>query len=212
MGHIRKGILGGFSGKVGAVIGASWKRTMYMRSLPKKTSSQTLAQRTQRAKFALVINLLRPLNAVLRIGWKLYAKHQTPFNAATAYTLVNAIVGEFPNILIDYPKVMISKGSLPPMNYQKRTGQGGKTTIHWRNNSGVNDAHATDKLFFAVINPNRNEAITGANQAERAEEVAEIQMPNHWSGDNVHIYVAFAADNNKDVSDSIHLTAYVTGT
>jgi len=52
----------------------------------------------------------------------------------------------------------------------------------------------------------------GANQAERAEEVAEIQMPNHWSGDNVHIYVAFAADNNKDVSDSIHLTAYVTST
>jgi len=56
MGHIRKGILGGFSGKVGTVVGASWKTTSYMRSLPKKGNNpRTLAQRRQRSKFALVI-------------------------------------------------------------------------------------------------------------------------------------------------------------
>jgi len=62
MAHIRKGILGGFSGKVGTVIGSSWKQTMYMRSLPKSVKNpRTLAQRTQRAKFALAVALVRPV-------------------------------------------------------------------------------------------------------------------------------------------------------
>jgi len=34
MGTIKKGILGGFSGKVGTVIGGVWKGIEYMRSIP----------------------------------------------------------------------------------------------------------------------------------------------------------------------------------
>jgi len=202
MGHIRKGILGGFSGKVGSVIGASWKRTMYMRSLPKKTNSQTLAQRTQRAKFALVINLLRPLTAVLRVGWKRYATHQSPFNAATAYTLANAIVGEFPNIQIDYKKVMISRGNLTPIQPPTLTGSSGKITILWKNNSGIGNAKPTDKLLLALINPVKNEVITRYDETERSKESFAIDLP-HWTGDKVHIYMAFASDDGKEVSDSI---------
>jgi len=202
MGHIRKGILGGFSGKVGSVIGASWKRTMYMRSLPKKTNSQTLAQRTQRAKFALVINLLRPLTAVLRIGWKRYANHQSAYNAATAYTLANAITGEFPDIQIDYKKVMIARGSLTQIPAPTLKGSGGKITIAWKDNSGIGNAKPTDKLLLALINPTKNEVITRYDETERAEEEFAIDLP-HWIGNRIHIYMAFAAEDGKDVSDSI---------
>ena len=37
MGTYNKGILGPFSGKVGTVVGASWRGKDVMRSLPKKT-------------------------------------------------------------------------------------------------------------------------------------------------------------------------------
>ena len=202
MGHIRKGILGGFSGKVGSVIGASWNRTMYMRSLPKKTNSQTLAQRTQRAKFALVINLLRPLTAVLRIGWKRYASHQSAFNACTAYTLANAITGTFPDIQVDYKKVMISRGSLTQIQAPTLTGSSGKITIAWKDNSGIGNAKETDKLLLALINPTKNEVITRYDETERSEESFAIDLP-HWTGNRIHIYMAFASEDGKDVSDSI---------
>jgi hypothetical protein len=39
MGTIKQGILGGFSGKVGTVVGASWKGIAYMRSLPQKVKN-----------------------------------------------------------------------------------------------------------------------------------------------------------------------------
>ena len=92
MGTIKKGILGGFSGKVGTVVGASWKGISYMRSLLQKVKNpRTTGQRNQHSKFAFTINLLKPMTAFLRTGWKLYAHRQLPFNAATSYTLVNAI-------------------------------------------------------------------------------------------------------------------------
>ena len=39
MGTISKGILGGFSGKVGTVIGGNWKGIDYMRSIPASVSN-----------------------------------------------------------------------------------------------------------------------------------------------------------------------------
>jgi len=203
MGHIRKGILGGFSGKVGTVVGASWKRTMYMRSLPKKNTNQrSLAQRTQMSKFAIVVALLRPLTAVLRIGWKRYANHQSAYNACTAYTLANAITGEFPNHQIDYKKVMISRGNLTQIQAPTLTGSSGKITITWKDNSGIGNAKETDKLLLALINPTKNEVITRYDETERSEESVTIDLP-HWTGNRAHIYMAFASEDGKDVSDSI---------
>jgi len=206
MGHIRKGILGGFSGKVGTVVGASWKQTMYMRSLPKNINDpKTLAQRRQRVKFALVIALLRPLTAVLRVGWKRYATHQSAFNAATAHALANAIVGEFPDFQVDYAKVMISKGSLTALETPAVACGGGHLTVSWDNNSGIGNAQATDKLLFAFINPAKNETVVRFNETERSEESFALNFPR-WVGDRIHIYVGFVSDDGKEVSDSVCFT------
>ena len=73
MGTIKKGILGGFSGKVGTVVGANWKSISYMCSLPQKVKNpRTVGQRSQRSKFSLTLKLLQPMTAFLRTGWKLY--------------------------------------------------------------------------------------------------------------------------------------------
>ena len=56
MGTIRKGILGGFSGTVGTVVGANWRGMDVIRSRPKSSGSNpTPAQLMQREKFALAI-------------------------------------------------------------------------------------------------------------------------------------------------------------
>ena len=53
MARISKGILGGFSGTVGTVIGGSWKGIAYMRSMPSsRKSSSTVKQKEQRQSLA----------------------------------------------------------------------------------------------------------------------------------------------------------------
>ena len=55
MGEIKQGILGGFSGKVGTVIGSTWKDVSYMRAMAISVSNpRTPKQQTQRGKFALI--------------------------------------------------------------------------------------------------------------------------------------------------------------
>ena len=75
MGKISQGVLGGFSGKVGNVVGGSWKGIDYMRIKPASvTNPRTAAQVDQRSKFSIVLNFLQPMTEFLRVGFKLYAK------------------------------------------------------------------------------------------------------------------------------------------
>ena len=63
MGKIKQGILGGFKGKVGTVIGASWNGIAYMRGLPQSVKNpKTAAQQSQRAFFAEVQDLVGQLS------------------------------------------------------------------------------------------------------------------------------------------------------
>src|SRR5690348_4565658 len=102
MGTISKGILGGFSGTVGTVIGGSWKGIDYMRSQPlKRSGTFTQAQLEQQAKFKLLVAFLQPLAGLLFISFRDYAVKMTGFNNAMSYNLRNAITGVYPSYSID---------------------------------------------------------------------------------------------------------------
>ena len=62
MGKIKQGILGGFKGKVGTVIGASWNGIAYMKGLPQlQKDPKTAAQMAQRNYFTEIQRLVSQL-------------------------------------------------------------------------------------------------------------------------------------------------------
>src|SRR2546423_15651325 len=98
MGTISKGILGGFNGTVGTVIGGSWKGIDYMRSRPaRRTNSPSPAPLEQQAKFATVINFLDSMVGLIRITYNGFAVKMTAFNSAMSYHIRYAITGAYPN-------------------------------------------------------------------------------------------------------------------
>ena len=208
MGTIRKGILGGFSGKVGTVVGASWRGISYMRSLPQKVRNpRTAGQRSQRSKFALALRLLQPMTALLRTGWKLYAHRQSPFNAAMSYALAHAVSGTYPDYAIDPSKVLVSRGNLQSASNATATATGGNLAISWNDNSGVGSAKQTDKALVAVLNLEKGEAITDTEGKERTEETQTVILPADWSGDEVQAYLGFISEDGREVSNSVYLGA-----
>lgn len=113
MGTIKQGILGGFSGKVGTVIGSSWKGISYMRGRAQNVKNpRTERQMEQRSKFALTLDFLKPITPFVRTGFKAYASKQTAFNAAMSYIVKNAISGTYPNYAINFTNVLVSRGAL----------------------------------------------------------------------------------------------------
>ena len=207
MGTIKKGILGGFSGKVGTVVGASWKGISYTRSLPQKVRNpRTQGQVSQRTKFAVTLNFLKPMNGLLRTGWKLYANRQSPINAAMSYALANAIIGTFPNYAIDPSKVLISRGGLAPaLNASATAAAGASITFDWDNNSGSSAAKQTDKALLAVVNPAKSEAVFDAEGAERSTGTQSVNLPADWVGESVEVYIGFISEDGREVANSVYL-------
>jgi len=209
MGTIKKGILGGFSGKVGTVVGSSWKGIAYMRSIPQKVRNpRTLAQRSQRTKFALALSLLQPMTGFLRIGWKLFAHRQSPINAAMSYTIANAISGEYPDYEIDPGKVLVSRGALTPVTDTFVSAAGDReVNLQWDDNSGKGTAKATDKALIAIVNLSKAAAITDAEGALRPDSTKTITVPAEWTGDEAHVYMGFISEDGKEIANSVYLGA-----
>jgi hypothetical protein len=208
MGTIKKGILGGFSGKVGTVVGGSWKGIAYMRSLPQKVKNpRTEGQVSQRSKFALTMYYLKPMTAFLRTGWKLYAHRQSPINAAMSYALANAVTGAYPDYEIDPSKVLVSRGSLATAVNANANDVGGSIDISWDDNSNVSNAKQTDKALVAIVNPTKGEAVTITAGEERMTGYQNTVIPADWSGDEVQVYLGFISEDGKEVSNSVYLGA-----
>ena len=86
MARIRNGILGGFSGKVGEVIGQTYQGISTMRAMPKSVSNpKTQAQIEHRAKVSYLGKLLQPLANVLNLstygGNKVYNGYNRAFRS-----------------------------------------------------------------------------------------------------------------------------------
>jgi len=110
MAKFEKGILGGFSGKVGTVVGARWRGKNIMRSLPQRgdyTPSELQLQ--QRAKFKTVIQFLTPIQRIVGRFFGSEQGDKSPFNLATGYHLTEAVTPDGDGYVMDYPKVLISR-------------------------------------------------------------------------------------------------------
>jgi len=94
MGIIQKGILGGFSGKVGNVVGGSWKGIDYMRSKSnRRTTTTSQRQKEQQLKFGIIARFQQPLTNLFAISFKSFAVKMTGANSAMSYNLRNGITG-----------------------------------------------------------------------------------------------------------------------
>lgn len=82
MGIIKQGILGGFSNKVGTVIGSSWKGIAVMRSMPQSVANpRTAAQVENRGKFGQITKLgTQILSSVIQPNFNLQAKRMSGYN------------------------------------------------------------------------------------------------------------------------------------
>jgi len=205
MGTIKKGILGGFSGKVGTVVGASWKGIDYIRSLPTTVRNpRTPGQVNQRGKFATVIGFLSRISPMINVGYKNYAVNQTPVNAAMSYNLKNAVTGDAGIYDMDYAKVMVSKGTLcNPISHQIQVIEG-EVSIGW-DAECIGNALSSDMANVLVYNTIKNEAMILINAATRAEVYVGAVYQEHWKGDQVEVYLSFTSEDGKLVSDSMYL-------
>jgi hypothetical protein len=212
MGRITKGILGGFSGKVGTVVGGSWKGIDFIRSRSgARKSPPTPRQEQQRAKFALAIRFLNTLSGLLSITFSGLANQMTGPNNALSYTLKHAITGVYPALAIDFSMVRVARGSLP--NAPSATASSpapGQIRFNWSDNSGVGNAKADDAAVLVAYCEARQEAVYTTIGAGRAAETDTLAVLS-FRGTEVHTWLSFLSSDGKEVASSVYTGAVNVG-
>ena len=204
MGTYSKGILGSFTGKVGTVIGSSWNGIDYMRSLPRPSSkAPTALQLAQREKFGLVTKFVAPIKALLNLGFKNAAVKKTGVNAAVAEIIENGLTATSP-YQINYPNMLISKGSLTGAMNGGVTGGSASVTIDWDDNTGSGNATGTDKAIILVYNPAKFQYVYTMQGVARSLTTQNMALPTSFATDTVHVWLAFITEDESQVSTSIY--------
>ena len=178
MGIINQGILGGFSGKVGPIVGFRWKSNYYIRARAAKVSNpRTPKQQEQRGKFATAFSFLKAIKPFIRIGYKELTQDKSAFNSAMSYTLKRAVTGSGKEIKIDFDRALVSMGTLMPIFEGAATVSNHQMTFNWKDNSGMGNAERTDIAMVLVYNKDREAAVYDTEAALRSDCHAGLQLP-----------------------------------
>ncbi|MGB4399537.1 MAG: DUF6266 family protein [Daejeonella sp.] len=183
MGRIRKGANGGFSGKAGSVVGSSWRDIDYIRGLPKLSNKpKSEKQLEQQARFALAINVLLPVKKQIDIGFcNIKQGRTTSYNLALKHMLDFAIIGIYPELVIDFSKIAFSQGRLSGVLGTTVLAEPGKIKLNWSTDVLRSTASPADLMTILVYEPESNEYVIGPPDVARSASKVDITShPIGW--------------------------------
>lgn len=150
MGIIKQGILGGFSNKVGAVVGAGWKGIATMRSLPQSVANpRTTAQVANRTTFAqLAVLGSSVLPTIIQPLWNRWAKKMSGYNE---WLSVNKkLLDDSASIAAFIPNAVFANGDLSASATAGTISSAGAVSITF--DTTLLNAHdaATDEAYVVI--------------------------------------------------------------
>lgn len=195
MARITNGILGGFSGKVGTVVGASWRGIDYIRSTPNRsTTPATPLQLAQRVKMVLFRGFLLGVDQIIENCFQNYDK-ETPMNSALSYNMKHAITGSYPELSIDFPNLLFSKGDLQSAwSLTAVSNESNTIDFSWQNGAFSNYRGAEDGVTIVIYSPEAMKFVKVTEAGRRADEGSRLIFPENFSGQKVHCYLHFYSD------------------
>lgn len=208
MAIIKNGILGGFSGKAGTVVGYRSKGKDQIRGLPKKrTTPPTKNELANREKFAYLQSWLQPIMEFLRVGFQDYNPDYQGFVAAKSYNAKNAIIGFSPYFQIDPAKALVSFGDMSQATHATATAEEqGYITFRWTGGD-----FAYDDRAMLVAYDITGEFARFNTASERADGgYARLRIPEAMNGKQVDVYLAFVSEDRKRRSTSQYLGLITT--
>jgi hypothetical protein len=203
MARISKGILGGFSGKVGTVVGANWRGKDIIRSIPKPTKRQPSdLQMMQQMRFSKVIDFLQPIRHIQNLYFGSKSKFQSRFNQATSYVLKNAVEMQDDLPVIIPERVLITKGDLTGVQNLSVAAGSGVLEVSWDDNSGQGDAAASDKVNVICYCGELEAYLLFEEAAERDSTSASLSVAELYLDQELDVWVYLNTPTRNKASTS----------
>ncbi len=209
MGVIKRGILGGFSGKVANVIGSSWKGIAVMKAMPLSVANpNTAAQVAQRTKMTNAVAFAKViLVTIIKPLCDRFASGQSGFNLFIQRNISLFTVAD----PAPASNLILSIGNVTPTQDLTIAGQmsDGQCDLAWTDNTGVGNALATDVPHIVIYNQNRNTFVIEAN-GSRSDAGVGFDLPEGTIlGDTLQLWMSFRRLDGTQVSNTGYATTIV---
>lgn len=176
MGKIKQGILGSVSGKVGGVIGGSWKGIGYVRSIPASVADRkSTAQLIQRDRIKLLGKLSADLLApIIKPLWDRFAIKMSGYNAFVKTNMVAIVSGTEVNLAAF--RTSVGKMAEVPNVRGIWNPTLEVLAVQWNDNLPDAFSAEDDKIFIAVLDKSGNIYATVSSDITRTQIEALISL------------------------------------
>jgi len=208
MAKLKNGILGGFAGTVGNIVGSSWKGIDVIRLKPDHVKNpNTEKQQVQRGRFKHCTSFVRNLmNDIVKPIWNQEAHGMSGYNLMVKKNMpAFGKSGE----LEEYDKILLSLGSLYKPDVKDEVDKANKN-IHnfiWRYNKDLVNVSPDDKLNIAVmdLDDELNNVFILESEVKRQDEKFIFDFSKNgkeFEFCNCYLYFYFSNADNTKYSDS----------
>ena len=208
MAKVKSGIGLGLSGTIGGVTfcqqpdGTTSVRNKQKKSdLPRTTGQLSTAMDT-----SLISGFFKPISYYIKVGFELETKPGlNANNIAAPYFRKHAITGIYPDRMIDYSKVLLTRGKMPPPKDATVTVTDVGFAFTWDTSIELPGMHFSDQIMMMAYFTERKKAVFVSGGAQRYTG-QDLLVPNGITrGTTAEIYVSFIASDRTSISDSIYL-------
>jgi len=206
MGILRKGIFGGFEKRTGALIGrrVKGKSIIYARQ-HKKAKLRSVAQLDHQVRFDLTISVLKWFSDLIAIGFKRIGGKGSAFNAAVRYNFNALVTGISPDYVIDYSKLVYSRGSLEGLHHPTINRLGDGVQVSWLSDGQTRFNQYSDKATFAIYCPDKEMIMKFPEHAIRSAMGCFLPLPPDLTAIIMHVWMSLISADGKLMSDSVYL-------
>lgn len=206
MAILKNGILGAANGKIANVVTYELNGQEIVKSIGVNKNAPTKKQLNNKQQMKVIMGFLSGMDTLLQTGFHPKAKGTTKnyHNLAVAYNKPNALKGFYPEVRMDYSKVIISAGDLPqPLNPVVEAVVGGlkfswaADDLSWPDNQ--------DQVMLLACAPATKEHVFICSGARRIEGWAILEIPPAMRNQVLKVYISFVSDDRQRVADSLYL-------
>lgn len=210
MAKIPQGILGGLSGKIGGVVGSSWKGINVLKTKPLSVANpKTAGQIAQRTKFANTVEFAGVILATtIKPLWDRFASKMSGYNEFIKVNL-DLFAAEMPNPLAD---LVISKGKMAKTEMLTAIADVSdkNISVDWNDDSGTGFKLETDVAYVVIVNVTKDVVEGFSSTGVRVDTSVAFNIAHTFvDTDVMHVYLAFKRADGTIVSNTSNKVATV---
>lgn len=141
----------------------------------------------------------------INVGFELavIGTDRNPYNEVTSDNFNLATMGEYPDISLDYSKLLVSKRSLPPAENAAVNILPDGIAFTWTVPTDIDWNSYNDRSMLLIYYPESGKMINILSGAQRRESTDFVKLAPPYLDQPIQTYIAFASGDRKSVSNSL---------